>query len=56
MPLGSSRRKWLSGLTVTVATIVSYFAFWHLAPVATFAVGAVALVVLIAAGWVLGSK
>lgn len=49
-----STRAWLSGLAVTISTIVCYFAFWHISPGVTFIVGCVALVSLIVAGWILG--
>lgn len=52
----NSRRAWLSGLAVTLTTIVSYFAFWHLSPVVTFVIGCLALVGLVIAGWVLGGR
>lgn len=51
-----SRKAWISGLAVTIATIVSYMAFWRLAPGTTFIIGAVALVVLVIAGWILGAE
>jgi type II secretory pathway component PulM len=47
-----SRRTWLSGLAVTLTTIVAYLAFWRLAPGTTFIVGCIALVCLVIAGWV----
>ena len=52
----TSARTWLSGLVVTLTTIVAYFAFWYLAPGTTFIVGCVALICLIIAGWVLGGQ
>lgn len=51
-----SKRRWLSGLAVTVATIVSYMAFWRLAPGVVFVVGCVAFVGLVVAAWVLGKN
>ena len=51
-----SRRAWISGLAVTIATAVSYMAFWRLAPGTTFIIGAVALVALVIAGWMLGAE
>lgn len=50
-----SRRSWLSGLAVTLTTIVAYLAFWRLSPGVTFVVGCAALLGLVVAGWVLGS-
>lgn len=44
-------RTWLTGLAVTLATIICYFAFWRLSPGTTFLVGCVALVSLIALSW-----
>lgn len=51
-----SRRAWLSGLAVTLTTIISYMAFWRLSPGVTFIVGCLALVGLTVAGWVLGGS
>ena len=45
---------WISGLVISVAVVVAYFAFWHLSPVVTFVVGCVALVVLVIAAWYYG--
>lgn len=42
-----SRRRWISALAVTVSAVVSYMAFWHIWPVATFGVGIVAALMLI---------
>lgn len=49
-----SHRTWLSGLAVTLTTIVAYLAFWRLSPGVTFLVGCIALLGLIVAGFVLG--
>ena len=49
-------RRWLSGLAVTVATIVSYLAFWHLSPALTFIIGCVAFVGLCVAAWIHGGQ
>lgn len=49
-----SRRRWLSGLAVTLTTIVAYLAFWRLSPVVTFVVGCFALVGVVIAGWIYG--
>lgn len=46
-----SRRAWLSGLAITLTTIVSYLAFWRLSPGATFVIGGTALVALIIFLW-----
>ncbi len=51
-----STRAWLSGLAVTLTTIVSYLAFWRLAPGTTFVVGCVALAGMIAAAWIYGGE
>lgn len=51
-----SRRSWLAGLAITLTTIVSYLAFWHLAPGTTFIVGCVALLGLLIAAWVMGKE
>lgn len=47
-----SSRAWLSGLAITLTTIVAYLAFWHLSPGVTFIVGAAALVGLLISLWV----
>jgi len=47
-------RKSLSGLLVTVFTIVAYLAFWNLAPRTTFVVGCVALFGMLIAAWHFG--
>lgn len=52
----TSFRGWISGLAVTLTTIVAYLAFWHLAPLTTFAIGCIALVGLVIAGWVYGRE
>lgn len=49
-------RRWLSGLAVTLTTIVAYLAFWKLAPITTFIVGCVALVAMLAAAWWFGKE
>lgn len=41
------RRTWLSGLAISVTTLVALFGFWHLAPGATFAIAVVALIGLV---------
>lgn len=51
-----SRRAWLSGLAVIITTIVSYMAFWRLAPGITFIVGCVALVTMLVAAWIAGGE
>ena len=51
-----SLRKWISGVLVTLTTIVAYLAFWRLQPVVTFVIGCLALVLLLAAAWYYGGK
>jgi hypothetical protein len=51
-----SRRRWLSGLAVTLTTIVSYLAFWHLSPGVTFIIGCAAFVACVVTLWVAGGK
>jgi hypothetical protein len=51
-----STRSWLAGMAVTLTTIVSYLAFWRLAPGTTFIVGCVSLLGLVVAGWMLGRE
>jgi hypothetical protein len=47
-----STRAWLSGLAITLTTIVAYFAFWHLSPGVTFVIGRIALFGLLISFWV----
>lgn len=49
-------RTWLSGLAITLTTIVAYLAFWRLAPGTTFIVGCLALLGIVIAGWVYGRE
>lgn len=49
-----SIRTWVSGLAVTLTTIVAYLAFWRLAPGLTFIIGCAALLGLLVAAWVAG--
>ena len=49
-----SLRNWLSGLAITLTTIVSYFAFWTLSPGVTFLIGGAALVTLLVLLWKAG--
>ncbi len=51
-----SQRGWISGLAVTLTTIVAYLAFWRLAPVPTFVVGCAALVGMLATAWWFGKE
>ncbi|WP_375187726.1 hypothetical protein [Sphingobium yanoikuyae] len=53
-PLKRSTKAWLSGLAVTLTTIVAYMAFWRLSPVITFIVGCISLISMTVAAWVLG--
>lgn len=49
-----ARRKWISGLAITLCTIVAYLAFWRLSPVPTFVVGVLSLVGIVVAMWIAG--
>lgn len=49
-------KRWLSGLLVTLTTIVAYLAFWRLSPLVTFIVGCVALVLMLIAAWEYGRR
>jgi hypothetical protein len=51
-----STRAWLSGLAVTLTTIVSYLAFWWLSPGVTLIVGCIAFIALLVAAWVYGRE
>jgi hypothetical protein len=48
------RRKWLSGLAISLTTIVAYLAFWRIAPGTTFIVGCTALMGMVIASWIYG--
>ncbi len=48
------RRKWLSGLAITLTTIIAYLAFWRLSPVVTFVVGCASLIAMAVAIWIAG--
>jgi hypothetical protein len=50
------KRKWLSGLAITLTALVALFGFWHLAPGATFVVACLALVGLVISFWVAGAS
>ncbi len=49
-----TRRRWISGLAITLCTIVAYLAFWRLAPVPTFVIGVVSLIGIGVAMWIAG--
>ncbi len=49
------RRAWLSGLAITLTTIIALFGFWRLSPGLTFVVACLALVGLVIAWWIAGS-
>ena len=51
-----SVRAWISGLLVTLTTIVAYMAFWRIAPVPTFLIGCAALVALLVVAWWYGKE
>jgi hypothetical protein len=46
-PRHASTRSWLSGLAITITTLVGLFGFWRLAPGTTFIIACVALVGLV---------
>ena len=52
----ASTRAWVSGLAVSLTTIVAYLAFWKISPIATFLIGCAALVGLLIAGYFLGAE
>lgn len=49
-------RTWFAGVAVTLTTIVAYFAFWHLSPTITFAIGCIALLGLTVTAWLYGRR
>lgn len=51
-----SQRAWLSGLAITITTLVALFGFWYLAPGATFIVACIALLGLVASILLMPSK
>jgi hypothetical protein len=53
---GQSTRTWISGLAITLTTIVTYMAFWRLAPTVTFVIGCASLVAFAIALWVAGGS
>lgn len=51
-----STRAWLSGLAITLTTVVALLGFWRLSPGATFIVACIALVGLAIAFWIAGGE
>lgn len=51
-----SRRRWLSGLSITLTTVICFFGFWHLAPGLTFLVAIGALIALTFSLWWSGKE
>lgn len=49
-------RQWLSGLAITLTTIVGLFAFWRISPGVTWIVALMSLIGLVIAFWVAGKK
>ena len=49
-----SKRQWITGLAITLTTLVCLFGFWHLAPTTTFVIAVVALVALVILFWFAG--
>jgi hypothetical protein len=49
-----TKRQWISGLAITVTTLVCLFAFWRLSPGATFIIAFGSLVALLALFWFAG--
>lgn len=47
-------RRWISGIAVMVAAVVSLFGFWHLSPGVTFIVAVAALGAMIFFLWLSG--
>ena len=43
-PRRETTRAWLSGLAITITTLIALFGFWHIAPGTTFIIACVALV------------
>lgn len=50
----TSIRSWVSGLAITIATIVGLFAFWRLSPGITYLIAVGAMMVLLISIWVAG--
>ncbi|MCB2083344.1 MAG: hypothetical protein KDD90_04750 [Sphingomonadaceae bacterium] len=51
-----SKRKWLSGLAITVTSLVALFGFWRIAPGTTYLIAVGALICLVCALWVAGKE
>ena len=44
-------RRWISGLAITLTTLIALFGFWRLSPGVTLVIATIALVVLGAILW-----
>ena len=53
-PKSQTLRSWLSGLSITVATIIGLFAFWRISPGLTYLVALGAMLVLTVSIWIAG--
>lgn len=51
-----SRRAWISGLAITLTTLIALFGFWRISPGITFIVATLALAGMIIAFWVAGKQ
>jgi hypothetical protein len=49
-----TKRQWLSGLAITLTSLVCLFGFWRLSPVTTFVIASTALVALVGFFWMAG--
>jgi hypothetical protein len=56
MLIVETRRRWVSGLAITLTALVSLFGFWRLSPGATFLIALLGLVALIIFFWVAGKE
>lgn len=51
-----TQRQWLSGLAITLTTLVCLFGFWRLSPGATLAISSISLVALLMFFWLAGKR
>lgn len=51
-----TQRQWISGLAITLTTLVSLFGFCRLSPGATFVVASCALIALVFLFWFEGKE
>jgi hypothetical protein len=50
------KRQRVSGLAITITTLVCLFGFWRLSPGATFVIALISLIVLLTVFWITGKS